>query len=88
MVIDQQRGGDIQRPNGQVLTGNNIRGTTSQQRSHPLTTSGPTVCCKTPPKISARQCRPAGRYQNRACQTVPAEAISADQLTFGHDQGI
>jgi hypothetical protein len=56
MVIDQQRGGDIQRPNGQVLTGNNARGTTSQQRLHPLTTSGRTVCCKTSSKISAREC--------------------------------
>src|SRR5215469_5271692 len=35
----QQRGGDIQRPNGQVLT-DKARGTTSQQRSHLLTTGG------------------------------------------------
>jgi hypothetical protein len=32
------------------------RGTTSQQQSHPLTTSGRTVCCKTSPKIRAGEC--------------------------------
>ena len=42
----QQRGGDIQRSNGQVLTATG-RGTTSQQRSRLLTTSGRTVCRKT-----------------------------------------
>jgi hypothetical protein len=32
------------------------RGTTSQQRSHLLTTSGRTVCCKTSPRIRAHEC--------------------------------
>jgi len=52
----QQRGGDIQRPDGQVRTDNNARGTTSQQQLHPLTTSGRTICCTTSPKISAQEC--------------------------------
>jgi hypothetical protein len=32
------------------------RGTTSQQRSHLLTASGHTVCCKTSPRIRAHEC--------------------------------
>jgi hypothetical protein len=44
--MGQQRGGDIQRSNGQVLTQPG-GGTSSHQRSRLLTTSGRTVCRKT-----------------------------------------
>jgi len=43
---EQQRGGDTKRSNGQVLTAAG-RGTSSNQRSRLLTTSGRTVCRKT-----------------------------------------